>query len=613
MTALRRLIGYLRPYLGQMVLAVVLLTISGAMMSVVVATVKPLVNRVLTPPPAQQSALPEGDAGATAPPEDLLDRIASRLPGKGFEGWVGEHAFVQVPLLLVLIFLVRSPFQYFGQYLTIRAGASVIRDLRRDLYSAVAYQSLGFFQTHPTGLIVSRILNDVLRLQRLSTTVMANSIRVAAMMPALFVVALLHDWKMTLASLVVLPLLGYPMVRLGKRLRRASTASQEHMALVANRLTESVSGVKVVQGFGMESYEERRFGEALHRMLRADLKAGRAQSLGPTMMELLAAVAGGALFYVAGLLIARGRLDPGNFAVVLSSLGLLFMSIRRLNTFYAETQVAQATAVRIFDMIDSPREIRDAPGAVPLAPFERELRFEQLEFSYGDEIVLQRIDLTLAKGETVALVGPSGSGKSTLANLVPRFYDPTSGRILVDGTDLRSVTVQSLRGQIGLVTQETVLFDDTVRNNIAYGRADIPLERVIEVARSSQAHGFIEALPEGYDTMLGERGARLSMGQRQRITIARALIKDPPILILDEATSALDAESEVLVQEALEVLMRGRTSIVIAHRLATVRKADRILVMDGGRIVEQGSHGRLLALGGTYARLYELQFRESPP
>jgi subfamily B ATP-binding cassette protein MsbA len=401
------------------------------------------------------------------------------------------------------------------------------------------------------------------------------------------------------------------MVRLGRRLRRAATASQEHMALVANRLTESVSGVKVIQSFGMEEYEKQRFGEALQRMLRADLKAGRAQSLGPAVMELLGAMAAGALFYVAGLYIARGSLDPGNFAVVLSSLGLLFMSLRRMNTFYAELQIAQATAVRIFDVLDRQREIRDAPGARLLSPFREQIDFDQVEFSYGDETVLRRIDLTIGKGETVALVGPSGSGKSTLANLLPRFYDPTVGRIRVDGVDIRQASVASLRGQIGLVTQETVLFDDTVRNNIAYGRADIPLERVVEVARQSQAHEFIQELPQGYDTMLGERGARLSMGQRQRITIARALLKDPPILILDEATSALDAQSEALVQEALEVLMRGRTSVVIAHRLATVRQADRILVIEQGRIVEQGTHDQLLARAGAYARLHELQFKET--
>jgi subfamily B ATP-binding cassette protein MsbA len=371
-----------------------------------------------------------------------------------------------------------------------------------------------------------------------------------------------------------------------------------------------VQGVKVVQSFGMEAYEVGRVGEAVNRMLRADLKAGRAQALSPSVMEMIAAIVGTSIFYLAGLHISRGTLDAGNFAVVLFCLGMLFVSTRRLSVLYAEIQNALAAAARVFDMLDRDRDIKDAPGARPLPQFSDHIRFDGVEFSYGDEQVLQDIDLNIGKGETVALVGASGSGKTTLASLVPRFYDPTGGRILIDGHPIHEVTIASLRGQIGLVTQETVLFDDTVRNNIAYGRPEESLERVIEAARASHALEFIERLPNGFDTILGEHGARLSMGQRQRITIARALLKDPPILILDEATSALDAESEDLVQKALEVLMRGRTSIVIAHRLATVRFAQRILVMHAGRIVEEGSHGELLAMNGVYARLHELQFNQ---
>jgi subfamily B ATP-binding cassette protein MsbA len=308
--------------------------------------------------------------------------------------------------------------------------------------------------------------------------------------------------------------------------------------------------------------------------------------------------------------IARGNLDAGDFAVVLFCLGLLFVSIRRLNSVYGELQRALAAGSRVFDMLDREPEIRDLPGATSLAPFERAISFEQVEFSYGDENVLSGVDLILRAGEVVALVGPSGSGKSTLASLLPRFYDPTAGRILFDGRDIREATLESLRSQIGIVTQETVVFDDTVRNNIAYGRRDTTREQIESVARAAHAHEFIERLPQGYDTVLGERGLRLSMGQRQRVTIARALFKDPPLLILDEATSALDAESEALVQEALEVLMRGRTSLVIAHRLATVRRADRILVLDDGRIIEHGSHDELIVAGGMYARLCELQFQQ---
>ncbi|MDX1389473.1 MAG: ABC transporter ATP-binding protein, partial [Acidobacteriota bacterium] len=434
---------------------------------------------------------------------------------------------------------------------------------------------------------------------------------VLAMIPSILFVIFYYNWKLALVSMIALPALAYPAIRLGKRLRRASTRSQESLAEAAVVLNETIAGSRVVQGFTMEKFEIARFRQSLEKLLRADLKAGRAQSLSPAVMELMGAIAGGALFFFAGLNIARGTLTVEDFLVVFAGLGVLFMAVRRLNQVNIQVQQALAAATRVFHVLDAERDIRDAPDAVTLGPFRESIVFENVGFSYEADRVLDGVDLTLRKGEVVALVGSSGSGKTTLANLVPRFYDVAEGSVSVDGHDLRSVTLESLRSQMGLVTQETLLFDDTVHNNIAYGRTETPRDEVEHAAKAAHAYDFIAAMPEGFDSMIGERGMRLSMGQRQRVAIARALLKDPPILILDEATSALDAESESLVQEALDTLMQGRTSIVIAHRLATIRNADRIVVLEKGKIVEIGTHRELLDRGGFYARLHELQFQET--
>jgi subfamily B ATP-binding cassette protein MsbA len=608
MNELRRLLGYMRPYLGRLILASLLLGLAGLMMTAVVATLRPLANEVFQVGSAEV-------AGAPAPPVhssrafDILDSVKAAIPSAKILAWAKDRAYLEVPLLLVVIFFFRSVCLYFGQYYVMRTGTSVIRDIRAELHEAISFQSLRFFQVHPTGTILSRIVADVARLQRASTDVFADFIRVGLSMPLFLGLALLQDWKLSLVAMVGLPLLAYPMVRFSQRLRRASTRSQEKQAETVSLLAETIGGAKVVQSFAMERFEIGRFRAALERMLAADLKSARALALAPAVMELFGAIAGALLFSYAGRQVAKGRITGGDVMVIVGSLGYFFMSLRRMNTINSEVQQAIAAAKRVFAMMDREREIRDLPGAVTLPPFTREIRFEHVDFAYDDEKILDGVDVTILRGETVALVGASGAGKTTVANLLPRFYDPTAGRILFDGHEIRTVTLESLRGQIGLVTQETVLFNDTVKNNIAYGRSDIPMDRIVAAAQSAHAHEFIEGLPEKYETVVGERGARLSLGQRQRLTIARALLKNPPILILDEATSALDSESEKLVQEALEVLMRNRTSLVIAHRLATVRRADRILVMERGRVVETGTHRELLERDGLYARFHALQMQ----
>jgi ATP-binding cassette, subfamily B, bacterial MsbA len=611
MKELRRLFRYMRPYLGRIAAAAVLLGLAGALMSAVFLTLQPLVDEVFVGA-SHATTVAAAPAAERTPHFNFLEAVKKKIPKDKVVAWAKDRAYVQVPLLLAAIVGLQAVLLYFGQYLVMKAGTSVIRDLRADLHEAITYQSLRFFQANPTGTILSRILADVARLQKVSTDVFADFVRVGGSMPFTIGAALLLDWKLTLVAMVALPLLAYPMVKLSKRLRKASTRSQEKQGETASLLAETLAGAKVVQGFAMERFEIGRFRAALDRMLVADLKAARAVALAPAVMQLFGGIAGGLLFAYAGRQVAKGRISGGEVATILALLGYLFMSLRRMNTINTEAQQAIAAAKRIFDVMDREREIRDLPGAVPLPPFVREIRFEHVDFAYDDDRVLLGIDLAIRRGETVALVGSSGSGKSTIANLVPRFYDPTAGRLAIDGHDLRGVTLESLRAQIGLVTQETVLFNDTVKNNIAYGRSDVSMDSIVAAAKAAHADEFITSLPQGYETILGERGARLSVGQRQRVTIARALLKDPPILILDEATSALDSESEKLVQEALEVLMTNRTSIVIAHRLATVRRADRILVMDKGRIVEEGSHRDLIALDGIYARLHALQMEESP-
>lgn len=595
----------MRPYLGQMMAASVMLAVAGAMMTLVVATLKPMVNEVLLAKPVEAAV---SDADEESP--DFLDSLVDKLPVDEAKRWLRQRPMVKVPFLLVAVFMIRGILLYFGEYLARKTGSAIIRDLRADVHDSLVYQAPSFFRAHQTGEVLSRLLNDVHLIKLMSTRLLADTVRVGAMGPAMLALVLIYDWRMTLFALIVLPLMGYPVLRLGKRLRKAATRSQEQTATAANQLKESVAGAKVIQAFSMEEIAVRRFQKTLASLFQVDLQASRAASASGPIVELVGAVAGGALFYVAGRGIAAGSIDPGSFVVVLGGLAFLFMSARRLNQINVEAQQALSAAKRVFTMMDWPLEISDSADAREFEAEPQEIHFESVVYAYPDtdEPAIKGINLRLKRGEMVALVGPSGAGKTTLANLMLRFADPTSGNVTMDGNDLRELTLSSVRGNIGLVTQETILFDDTVALNISAGREDSS-EEVTNAAIAAQADEFVGELPEGYDTMLGEGGARLSMGQRQRLTIARAFYKNPPFLVLDEATSALDAESEDKVQQAMKVLLEGRGSLVIAHRLATIREADRIVVLKEGLIVEEGDHQSLLDRGGLYAHLHQLQFQ----
>jgi ATP-binding cassette, subfamily B, bacterial MsbA len=624
MKDLLRLLRYARPYLGKLVIALVCAALAAVIILALVSLVRPLVNEVLPESP------PGGLHAAKQPRNhekfDLL-QYSNKILG---EGWVvrysswgqrlvaggGRVTFLAIAVLVLILYLVKGVLSYFSAYYVRYVGLQAILDLRRDLYARIHRQSLAFFSANPTGLLISRMTSDIARMQRTVSGDLADVFRLSfIILGQVFLVFYLY-WRLSLVCLVVLPLVLYPIIRFGRRLKLTSKSSQEKMAEVTSILKETITGNRIVKGFGMEEYEVRRFTESLRKVQRQELRGARLVSLSPPIMELVGAVAAAFLIAYAGYNISRGSLNPGQFSTFLTALVWLYASVKNLAKINNDFQQSMAATRRVFEMMDADLEIRERPGAGELSPFRSEIRFRDVSFGYGDKPVLQGVNLSVRAGTVLAIVGSSGAGKTTLVNLLPRFYDVTGGAITIDGTDIREISLASLRRQIGIVTQEVLLFDDTVRNNIAYGRQDVSLSEVEGAARAAYAHDFIMRLPRGYDTRLGEAGHLLSVGERQRISIARALLKNSPILILDEATSALDTESEAMVQNALDNLMKGRTVFVIAHRLSTVRNADVITVLERGRIVEEGSHESLLAGKGAYARLYELQFREgagSPP
>ena len=515
-----------------------------------------------------------------------------------------------LPFAIVMIFALRGALNFGQHYLGDYVGLRIINDVRNALNRHMQSLSLSFFYRHPTGTLISRVNHDVVLLRHSLTDALASFLRDTTSVIALTVVAFMKDWVLATIAFVVFPASVLPVMRLSKKIKRFTKRGQIRSGTLTALLQESIQGNRIVKAFGMEAYESQKFFDESRRVFKQSLRASRIKAIITPSMELLASFAIGGVVWYGGWSVIVGGRTQGEFMAFMAAMFLMYQPFKNLTKTYTLVQQGIAGAERVFEVLDATPDVKEKPNARQAAPFSHALQFHAVSFGYGEKLVLKNINLKIRAGEMIAVVGVSGVGKSTLADLIPRFYDVSSGEITMDGVDLRDLTLKSLRAQIGIVSQHTFLFNDTVRNNIAYGHPELDIDKVVAAAKAAHAHEFISAMPHGYDSMVGELGMKLSGGQRQRIAIARALLKDAPILILDEATSALDIDSERLVQDALEHLMTRRTTLVIAHRLSTIRKADRIVVLVEGSIAEEGTHDELLARKSEYSRLYTLQLLE---
>jgi subfamily B ATP-binding cassette protein MsbA len=570
----KRLLIYLKPYRTRILWSVVFMGITSGLISLQAYIVQPVLDNV------------------------FLNKNMKLL--------------LLLPPALMIVVIIKGAAAYARDYLMGWIGQKIVNDIRDQLYSHLTSLSFSYYTRTPTGILISRIINDVNLVQGALTKAPSSLVQGLLTMLALTAYVIYKDWRLAAFSVVVLPVLGIALSKFSKRFRNVSTQMQEQYGELTTHLHETISGIRIVKAFGMESYENRRFAERNKGLFNSLMRAIKTGAVSHPIMEVITTFGISTVILIGGYWIIKGNMTVGEFFSFMAALYFLYRPIKELNGVNSIVQDGVAAAKRIFEVLDTQAEIKDRPGAVDLSREFKKVEFRGLSFRYEDAPVLQDINLTVRAGEAIAIVGQSGGGKTTLVNLIPRFYDVTGGSILIDGRDIRDVSIESLRSLTAIVTQQTFLFNDSVQGNIAYGDTGKQFDDIVRAARSAYADDFIRALPRGYDTVIGESGIKLSGGQRQRIAIARALLKDAPILILDEATSSLDTQSEREVQKALDRLMAGRTSFVIAHRLSTVLNADRIIVLKDGRIAEQGRHEELLSLGGEYKRLYEQQFRDEP-
>lgn len=618
MHILGRILRGARPYWPALLGSIICATIYALLSSASIWMMVPFLKNIFEAPQttAVQPSTTEGHVENAIQP-DFWHRIKRELRTRT-DGWIGRGTRAdilrRICLVILIAFFLKNFFGYAQGYLMAHVEQGIVKHFRDRMYEHLHALSLSYFHQHQTGHLISRVVNDVTLLNEAVNASLINLIRDPLMLMVYLGLLLILSWKLTLAVVMVLPFGGWLVTLIGKKLRKHSLRSQERIADITSVLQETISGIRVVKAFAMEHFEIAKLRRATDHFRRTRMKLTRIRRLASPATEFMGAAIGVIILWFGGRqVLIGGLLAPEEFMTFFITMFLMMQPLKSLGSVYSRIQVGIAAGKRIFDILDTPPKIRERKHAQAMDTVREEICYRNVWFAYNGEPILRDINLRVNVGEVLAIVGPSGAGKSTLVDLLPRFYDPTRGTITIDGVDLRDLRIADLRQAMGIVTQETILFNDTVRNNIAYGHPEIEDERIITAAQAANAHDFILSLPQGYETVIGDRGVKLSGGQRQRLAIARAILKNPPILIFDEATSALDSEAEQLVQEAIEHLMQGRTVFVIAHRLSTIQNAHRIIVMDEGWIVQEGVHETLITEKGLYQKLYRMQFGQAPP